>query len=113
MIMVRRTYTPKPGEGGKLLRVVRQIKPATEEAGFPIPDHRRSQLIGKCQSRLWTSSACIVITVVGLSTFISPEMTSGQYLPLTRSAEAAIFTSAIPLGASASPFVASVSLSKS
>ncbi len=35
MIMVRRTYTPKPGEGGKLLRVIRQIKPATEEAGFP------------------------------------------------------------------------------
>ena len=35
MIMVRRIYTPKPGEGGKLLRVVRQIKSATEEAGFP------------------------------------------------------------------------------
>lgn len=35
MIMVRRTYTPKPGAGGKLLGVVRQIKPATEEAGFP------------------------------------------------------------------------------
>ncbi len=35
MIMVRRVYTPKPGEGGKLLRVVRQLQPATVEAGFP------------------------------------------------------------------------------
>lgn len=35
MIMVRRIYTPKPGQGGKLLGVVKQIKPATEEAGFP------------------------------------------------------------------------------
>lgn len=35
MIMIRRTYTPKPGEGGRLLRIVRQIGPATEEAGFP------------------------------------------------------------------------------
>ena len=26
---------PKPGEGGKLLRVVRQIKAETEQAGFP------------------------------------------------------------------------------
>ena len=35
MIMVRRVYMPKPGEGGKLLRVVRQIKAETEQAGFP------------------------------------------------------------------------------
>ena len=35
MIMIRRTYTPKPGEGGKLMRVVRQIGPATSGAGFP------------------------------------------------------------------------------
>lgn len=35
MIIVRRTYMPKPGDGGKLLRVIRQLKPATEEAGFP------------------------------------------------------------------------------
>ena len=35
MIMVRRVYMPKPGEGGKLLRVVRQIKEETVNAGFP------------------------------------------------------------------------------
>ena len=35
MIMVRRIYTPRPGQGGKLSGIVKQIKPATEEAGFP------------------------------------------------------------------------------
>ena len=35
MIMVRRVYTPKPGEGGKLLGIIKQIRPATAEAGFP------------------------------------------------------------------------------
>ena len=35
MIMVRRVYTPRPGEGGNLLRVIKQIQPATAEAGFP------------------------------------------------------------------------------
>lgn len=35
MILVRRVYTPKPGEGGKLLRAMRQLQPAALEAGFP------------------------------------------------------------------------------
>ena len=35
MILVRRVYTPRPGEGGKLLRVIKQLQPATKEAGFP------------------------------------------------------------------------------
>ena len=35
MIMVRRVYMPRPGEGGKLLRIVRQIKAETANAGFP------------------------------------------------------------------------------
>ena len=35
MILVRRVYTPKPGEGGKLLRALKQLQPATPEAGFP------------------------------------------------------------------------------
>ncbi len=35
MIMVRRVYMPKPGEGGKLLRIVRQINAETVNAGFP------------------------------------------------------------------------------
>jgi hypothetical protein len=32
---VRRVYTPRPGEGGKLLRLLKELRPATTEAGFP------------------------------------------------------------------------------
>jgi hypothetical protein len=35
MLMVRRVYTPAPGQGGKLLAIVRQIRTATTEAGLP------------------------------------------------------------------------------
>lgn len=34
MVLVRRTYTPKPGGGG-LLRHLRDLKKATVETGFP------------------------------------------------------------------------------
>ena len=41
MILVRRTYTPKPGGGG-LLSHIRDLKKATVEAGFPpLEIHRR------------------------------------------------------------------------
>jgi hypothetical protein len=37
MIVVRRTYVPRPGAGGKLLRLVSQAAQAMTEAGFPGP----------------------------------------------------------------------------
>ena len=36
-IIVRRTYLPKPGTGGKLLSLVRQAADEMEKAGFPKP----------------------------------------------------------------------------
>ena len=35
MTVVRRIYTPKAGHGGKLLRMVKELRSATVEAGFP------------------------------------------------------------------------------
>ena len=35
MIVIRRIYTPKAGHGGKLLRLVKEVKAANVEAGFP------------------------------------------------------------------------------
>ncbi len=35
MLQVRRVYTPRPGDGGKLLKVLKQVQAATEAAGFP------------------------------------------------------------------------------
>ena len=37
MIIVRRTYLPKPGTGGKLLSLVREAAAEMETAGFPRP----------------------------------------------------------------------------
>ena len=34
MIVVRRTYVPKPGSGGELLRLVKQAADAIADAGF-------------------------------------------------------------------------------
>ncbi|MDA1296974.1 MAG: hypothetical protein O3B04_03095 [Chloroflexi bacterium] len=36
-IVVRRTYLPKPGTGGKLLRLVNQAAAEMAKAGFPEP----------------------------------------------------------------------------
>ncbi len=37
MIIVRRTYVPKPGSGGKLLGLVREAADEMAKAGFPRP----------------------------------------------------------------------------
>jgi hypothetical protein len=37
MIVVRRTYLPKPGTGGKLLKLVREAAGEMADAGFPRP----------------------------------------------------------------------------
>ena len=37
MIIVRRTYVPRPGQGGKLLALVRQASQAMADAGFKKP----------------------------------------------------------------------------
>jgi hypothetical protein len=37
MIIVRRTYLPKPGTGGKLLKLVVEAAGEMEKAGFPKP----------------------------------------------------------------------------
>ncbi|MFW6174384.1 MAG: hypothetical protein ACOC5K_01255 [Chloroflexota bacterium] len=37
MIIIRRTYVPKPGQGGKLLSLVRQAGEAMATAGFNKP----------------------------------------------------------------------------
>lgn len=37
MIVVRRTYRPKAGTGGKLLKLVREAADEMENAGFPRP----------------------------------------------------------------------------
>lgn len=37
MIVVRRTYLPKPGTGGKLLKLVREAADEMGKAGFPQP----------------------------------------------------------------------------
>ena len=37
MIIVRRTYVPKPGSGGKLLGLVKDAAREMEAAGFPRP----------------------------------------------------------------------------
>ena len=34
MIVIRRTYVPKPGTGGKLLALVRQVSDGMADAGF-------------------------------------------------------------------------------
>ena len=35
MTVVRRIYTPRPGKGGKLLRILKEAQAATVEGGFP------------------------------------------------------------------------------
>ena len=37
MIVVRRTYIPRPGQGGKLLALIRQASQAMADAGFSMP----------------------------------------------------------------------------
>ena len=37
MIIVRRTYVPRPGQGGKLLGLVKQASDAMADAGFDRP----------------------------------------------------------------------------
>ncbi len=37
MIVVRRTYLPKAGSGGKLLKLVREAADEMQKAGFPRP----------------------------------------------------------------------------
>ena len=41
MIIVRRTYIPRPGSGGKLLALVREAADEMEKAGFPRPQVSR------------------------------------------------------------------------
>ena len=41
MIIVRRTYLPKPGTGGEMLKLVRQAAEEMAKAGFPRPQVAR------------------------------------------------------------------------